>query len=377
MDHRKWTEEHIAALQNAITRLKIELFPIVILEIIELYIPEIRVINKTVELETNAIHQYETLKIVKGGILTTEAWDPKYNLKGGVLRIHCNSLILESGGCISVTGKGYKGGEKGGFQGYSYDKRSDPKPSRSANYGGGGGKLGYGWYHNFGGGGGYGTKGGDGTLSGGHCAKGGNTYGDKTLLIPIKKRRGRRNEKHMKSKSRSKPVMLQAHNSNLAIANSKKKVEIKYDLYLGSGGGSGGDYSVGGSGGGAIAIECRDRLILNENTSIQANGSSSGGGCGSGGSIYIKSPTIIINSKQTQNDKDSNSHSNGNNNNINNNRRSGIKIEAVGGKPSYGGKGGMGRIRIDCSKQSYKKHIKKLAKVNGAIQPKIGYTEFI
>ena len=375
MEHRKWTEAHIAALQNAITKLKIELFPIVILEIIELYIPEIQVTNKTAVLETNAIHKYEILKIVKGGILTTESWDPKYNLKGGVLRIHCNSLILENGGRISVTGKGYKGGEKGGFQGHSYKRGSYPRQSTSPNYGGGGGKPGYGWYHNYGAGAGYASKGGDGVPHKGRVAKGGDTYGDKTLLIPIKKRRTK------------KAVMLQK-NKNKAILKSdkNKKVEIEYDLYLGSGGGSGGDYSSGGNGGGAIAIECRDRLILNENTCIEANGSDSGGGggsggAGSGGSIYIKSPTIIVNSKLYDNDSDGDGNGNSNGGKkIKSRGFTNIKIQAIGGNQyTYhnAGQGSVGRIRIDCSKQSFKKHVKRLAKVNSAIVPKIGYTQFI
>ena len=181
MDHRKWTEEHVNALQKAIDTLHVEQFPLVILKLIELYIPEIRTINKPTELESYVIHKYDALKIAKGGILTVEPWNPNYNPKGGILRLHCNTLILESGGSIDVSGKGYHGGEKGERQGYSYNYTSDkiePKQSKTPNCGGGGGGS------RCGAGGGYGTKGKDARICG---EGGGNTYGNKKVLIPINK----------------------------------------------------------------------------------------------------------------------------------------------------------------------------------------------
>ena len=115
---------------------------------------------------------------------------------------------------------------------------------------------------------------------------------------------------------------------------------LLHTLYLGSGGGAVKGYS-GGNGGGSIRLQCNN-LIMDKNASIICNGDGGAhkylSGSGSGGSIHI-----IINDAMD----------------IELNDRA--RIEAMGGekKELYGygyksddvhncGRGGYGRIRIEC-----------------------------
>ena len=83
------------------------------------------IIDSTIQLESDIVHKYNTLIIKKGGIITV----PNANIndnenikdtttnkskQGGILRIKCVSLVIENGGCIDVSGKGYLGGQKPG-----------------------------------------------------------------------------------------------------------------------------------------------------------------------------------------------------------------------------------------------------------------------
>ena len=386
MDHRKWNQEHILALQRAITVLDIQQFPFEILKVIELYIPSITVIRKLVSLESNIIHYYDTLKIASGGILSVEAWDPKYNRSGGVLRIHCNTLIIESKGKIDVTGKGYKGGNRG-HQGYSITFEDGILPQRSYKRNKGGGGI-----HS---GGGYGTAAKNYSEYEGGCS-----YGNKKVIIPINT--SDRNKNKSKHKTRMKKPRLKHTNSGKSNSNNNCKTksrspnDIKYNIYLGSGGG-GDDNRCGSDGGGAIAIECRDRLIMHKKSAISADGGNGivketknsietvrCGGFGSGGSIYIKSPSIeLIVGKNKDKDKDENRN--------NNNRDAWVpKISAIGGvnttvyrwrsytSSSYytARNGGMGRIRIDCSKECYDRLIQHKINLQTIANPPVGYFSF-
>ena len=92
----------------------------------------------TVELESNVIHKFGTLKVPGFQHITVSGWNEKTDA-GGKLIIHCYSLILEGKSSIDVSGKGYKGGKILAdicYQGYSYN--GTPKCSKSNNYGGGG-----------------------------------------------------------------------------------------------------------------------------------------------------------------------------------------------------------------------------------------------
>ena len=123
-----------------------------------------------------------------------------------MLRLTCKRLILDDGGRIDLSGKGYKGGQHKGFQGFSY--KGESKQSKENNFGGGGGAGLMG-----GGGAGFATKG----VSGYNGGKGGRPYGNKKLT----------------------PKVL-----------------------MGSGGGTGLFNMKGTSGGGAIIIECDDCIII-------------------------------------------------------------------------------------------------------------------
>ena len=213
------------------------------------------IINRLTYFSSDTIHRLNILHIKRGGILTVDAWNDETN-KGGTLKIHCKQLILDSGSCIDLTGRGYSGGKLGGYQGCSYKNNVSNKPIQSnfANYGGGGGGTGDNGPFSCGGGGGYATQG----FNFG-SVKGGDIYGNKQL----------------------------------------------FTVYLGSGGGGGGKNVIGyagTNGGGAIVIECEQSIVISRNSCIIANGANNmknyfACGCGSGGSIYLKAPKIINNGK--------------------------------------------------------------------------------
>ncbi|KAJ5078390.1 bonus isoform c-related [Anaeramoeba ignava] len=211
------------------------------------------------------------LIIKANAVLTVKPWD---GTSGGVLKIFAKSrIIIEKGGKIDLTGKGYRGGEAvpqcydgKAKQGESFNGKGGDL--QEANKGGGGAGLGTSSFGGYGGGGGgYGAKGDDaepnrysGQVHPG--AKGGETYGDEKIT----------------------------------------------ELYMGSGGGSGHPYSngqtkgKGGNGGGALLLQAR--LVLNEGEIIcdgekgedsVPNTYGSGGGGGSGGSILFITKLLINN----------------------------------------------------------------------------------
>ena len=260
--------------------------------------------NETVTLEPNVIHKYGILKITYKGVLTVPKWNKDTN-KGGLLIIHCNSLILENGGLINLNGKGYQGGQHPHVQGYSIGSNNlmltneNASNLQKANNGGGGSATGAYYFAAGGGGGGYGTCGKSGfnnaPAKGGD---GGNTYGDSKLF----------------------------------------SIDGK-NVYLGSGGGCGYGslkYHDGRRGGGAIIINCSNMINISEGCLVSVDGESAYGtlgGGGSGGSVYLRAPTIVHQGK----------------------------ISAVGGIQKslrQNGDGGMGRIRLDCNEECRIKNIK-------------------
>lgn len=212
-----------------------------------------KIVTNKITLRSDTPHTYDNLVIKKGGIITVDEWNPSLRT-GGVLWIVCQSLKLESGAIITVSGKGYKGATKDGFQGESYTGVGRSASRFCNNGGGGGGQI----LADIGGaGGGYGTNG-----SNGHCyhyessqnSIGGYSYGDAKLSV----------------------------------------------IYLGSGGGAG-KRNPGTNGGGAIIIECTKELIVEKGGIICANGGDTTSeylaGCGSGGSIYLRARRIINDGK--------------------------------------------------------------------------------
>ena len=143
MDQRIWTDAHWNSLQNILVS-KFN-FPLEIIEIIQIFVNKMPIIIDNLAIFfSNIIHVFDTLTITKNGIVTVDSWNPIRNKNGGILRIHCDSLILEEGGIITVSEKGYLGGEKGGYQGYSFINKNPyikPKISMYKNEGGGGGTL--------------------------------------------------------------------------------------------------------------------------------------------------------------------------------------------------------------------------------------------
>jgi hypothetical protein len=246
------------------------------------------------------VPNYKNVIVENGGIITASAWDGE---TGGIVVFRADTVLVDSGGIIDVSGKGYRGGIKvdrgGHFAGYTGESivPSSQKFNNHNNFGGGG--SGYGSCGEASGSGGYGTVGGNPTgspCSGNMSNHGepGNAYGNAFLTR----------------------------------------------IYLGSGGGGGNrddsnsDFSNGQNGGGIIYFTSRIVHINGEIKSkgfdavVDAQNSSDDaiGGSGSGGSIYI-SAEIFTNSDS---------------------------ISAEGGRRAFinqpnifSGSGGDGRIRID------------------------------
>ncbi|KAJ5074828.1 hypothetical protein M0811_07871 [Anaeramoeba ignava] len=257
--------------------------------------------------EMNGEINCNNLIIRNGGVLTVKAWDGN---SGGVLKIKAKSMIIiEKGGKIDLSGKGYRGGDAvpqctngKAKQGESFNGRGGDL--QDANKGGGGAGLGCSSFGSIGGGGGgYGTKGEDSEPNrwqgGNHPGgKGGEIYGDEKIT----------------------------------------------QLYLGSGGGSGHPYSngqtkgKGGNGGGALLLEAN--TIIN-NGEIYCNGEKgedgingtfgSGGGGGSGGSILFISKLIFNNGTIEAKGGE---------------KGIGYPLSSHPGINSSGGKGGNGRIAV-------------------------------
>ena len=212
--------------------------------------------NTTHKLSSDTQHYLGNIILNNNAILSiSAAWD---GYQGGKLLIHCDNLILHKNATITVSGLGYRGGDRY-EQGESYNGIGIK--SKHSNRGGGGG--GYGvctnGHHNPAANGGYGTKGWCWKTESGHNTSfGGKVYGDKELSV----------------------------------------------LYLGSGGG-GAWGGKGGNGGGAIMIECEGIIRMKEGSSIIANGEIGArspylrqdGGNGSGGSIWIKCDKLKMDKK--------------------------------------------------------------------------------
>ena len=265
---------------------------------------ETTIIDSPTVLESDIVHKYGILKIVKGGTITVPGWNEKTNC-GGKLLIHCHSLIMEDGAKIDLKGKGYKGGQVINnvcYQGYSYN--GTPRCSNNPNFGGGG---------CFGGGGTYtkepssDNRAGNGNYSQIPIEMGkfdGKSYGDETLST----------------------------------------------LHLGSGGGAyrktyyfSTETMNGSNGGGAILVFARKEIIVDKNACILAEGGNlqpintvdnnksrhKVGGLGSGGSIYLKAPKILNNGE--------------------------ISVRGGWNKQTRH-RGGYGRCRMDTTKEIVDKH---------------------
>ena len=231
--------------------------------------------------------------VASGGNITAHPWD---GATGGVVFFRAESVLVQSGGKISVSGLGYRGGSNArtyAFQGESYPGMGST--SMEANGGGGGaGRQQFG-NSGGGGGGGYGTNGANGGSDRGiNYGRGGVAYG---------------------------------------TANLDR-------LYLGSGGGGGAGYNSascgapGGAGGGALIILAESITVAGGMEANGNNGGNSpcdggGGGGGSGGSIYLSATNLVLNANTVR------------------------ALGGAAGRPDRGswggGAGGIGRIRLDYS----------------------------
>ena len=59
---------------------------------------------------SNKINKFDILRISKNGLITTTRIGDASGNGNGKLIIHCNHLIIDSSGVISINGKGCKGG---------------------------------------------------------------------------------------------------------------------------------------------------------------------------------------------------------------------------------------------------------------------------
>ena len=204
------------------------------------------------------VPNYSGITVNNGGVLTVSAWD---GTKGGILAARVSgSLSVDTGGKVSVTGKGYRGGGGIGWGSYA------DSAYQGESYAGVGVRS---YVNNFGGGGG--GHGGNGNYggSGGSYGTAGWQYNDILAGLPY------------------------------GIDDLRQKI------YLGSGGGGGQSNwdwcgATGGSGGGVV-------ILTAQSTSgggvIEANGDVSWYSCagdnihsglGSGGSLLITTETSAL-----------------------------------------------------------------------------------
>ena len=256
------------------------------------------------------VPQYTTVTVNSDSSITSPAWN---GYTGGIVAFRAETVAINNGGQINVSGKGYRGGLYGqsnnmdGFQGESYYGK-----------GVGGSSYGLGKMNNQGGGGSY-ICGGGGEYAGGATNSdpwtgSGDTYARKGEIYGT---------------------------ADLA------------QIFFGSGGegqwnGNDPNPSDGGTGGGIIFVYANliaastDSFVSNGETTngIQYGSYSYGSSGGAGGSIYLYAPTI---QGQTN------------------------FCKVIGGLGNHsplrdGGDGGVGRIRLD------------YANLTGTTTPSSGYT---
>jgi hypothetical protein len=211
-------------------------------------------------LSNGEVNEFKRIVVKSGAVLTTSGWDGS---KGGFLRLKAREVIVERGGKIAMSGKGYRGGGgQGSVEGIGMQGESSTGPGSSSvqpNSTGGGGGIGSGNYGSAGGGGG----------------------GDKTMGTDadINKHQGKLNSGGIGGRSTMERGCR------------------------GGGGGSGFAYSSGanpkgGNGGGVVWIEAK--MVKVEGT-IECNGASgengvpqhhSGAGGGAGGSVVILAKSV-------------------------------------------------------------------------------------
>jgi RHS repeat-associated protein len=257
------------------------------------------------------VPHFGAVTIASGGVLTAHPWNAH---NGGVVYFRADTVEVQSGGMIDVSGRGYRGGAVSastqyGYQGESYQGAG--AQSNQANDGGGGAgnteNIPNGsYYATGGGGGGYAANGGDGTVrfDPGLPGAGGTAYGNADLS----------------------------------------------QLFLGAGGGAGGAYSSaprGGNGGGIIYIQANSIQV---DGAIHTDGQNSpttsdgGAGGGAGGSIFLSAATLAIGSGQV------------------------TALGGQGGASTHsrrgdGGNGSEGRVRLDYNT------------LTGTSNPTAGYTQ--
>ena len=222
------------------------------------------VVTGTVTLASGRVHQFHSVTIQPGGVLTTDAWDAASGTGGELRLLIVHRLDIAINGRIDLTGLGYRGGRSNGLDGKNSDAGESITGRGTAssllNGGGGGGGFNNAVMGSVGGGGaGHALPGQDaphntyrGTVSVGGL--GGAAYG--TPTIPDD------------------------------------------GVYKGSGGGAGAGHAGslggdGGAGGGALWVQAQ---TVRNKGAIACNGDdgeagtgnyTSGGGGGSGGSIKL------------------------------------------------------------------------------------------
>jgi hypothetical protein len=222
------------------------------------------IVDGVVALASDRVHEYQSIIVRRGGVLTVAAWNAETRA-GGVLRVRvARHLVIEEGGAIDVSGKGCPGGagvaDAPSFQGTCAATASASASCAANASAGGGGRAASAFGSIGGGGGGYGTAGADAELN--------RLYGQ----------------------SNAGGV------GGAAFGDSSSLEEDALPVGAGGGGGSGCNGlagGCGGAGGGALSIAAgtlvnRGTILANGAAGASGSGNrASGGGGGSGGSIRI------------------------------------------------------------------------------------------
>ncbi|KAH3744590.1 hypothetical protein Pelo_14002 [Pelomyxa schiedti] len=243
------------------------------------------VVTNHVVLKPGRFYQFKTVQVKPKGVLTAPAWD---GCCGGWLKLRVlESLTIEKGGAIDMSGKGYAGGRATRFIGYSGVGFQGDSPIRTGcecrepNGGGGGGgsaTCSPTVHCCGGGGGGFGTRG----TGSSDLPQGGLMHGNEDLVPPW---------------------MGAGGGSGFIFGQDNETV--KEVIEAGRGGRGGGVIHICAKSiinHGTIAADGENGSPANTNSASESGGGSGsggggggGGGGGAGGSIVLQAETMLSN----------------------------------------------------------------------------------
>jgi hypothetical protein len=238
------------------------------------------IVTGFVELTAKTAYEFSAVTVKSGGILTVKGWDGSEH-SGYLNLIVTGNLIVEEGGQINLTGRGYRGGASSNI-----NERTSSDGESSYHCAGKGGKASNKFGSTGGGGGGFGTVGTDAEP---------NRYKDEVTPGGV-------GGQKMVGTGEKDSLLLRGSGGGKTIDCLFPEPFVTFFSLLGGGSGySGSIGGHGGAGGGLLLIkarEIRNSGVICSDGAAGLNGEgiySSGGGGGSGGCIKLAA-NIIHNS---------------------------------------------------------------------------------